>query len=223
MKSIPQYLKETDAWSTVLFADPLGAPLARLFSLTPIHPNIITVASLLPALACVYFFWLGDPLSLLWGGLLFWFAWILDCTDGKLARLTGKYSEFGGKLDPVIDLVRKLLALTALTWGVFREFGLTWGFVTLGGIAFHYLVHLLGHYIPPKVNQQVIPQVPAEKRLIRRVGQYYTAYDEQFFILFIGPVFAWAYGHLPVIMLWGASIIYAINMLVIKIQLLRKR
>lgn len=162
-------------------------------------------------------------MSLLWGGLLFWFAWILDCTDGKLARLTGKFSDFGGKFDPIIDLIRKLLALAALSWGTYREHGFLWGILTGGGVVFHYLVHILAHRIPPKVQQREIPQVPSEKRLIPRIGQVYTAYDEQFFILFLGPVFAWLYGHLPAYLIWGASLIYAVNIFIIKIQLSRKK
>jgi len=222
MKQPPAYLKETDAWSTVLFADPVGTPLAKLLSHTPIHPNVITIASLIPGIASVYFFWRGDPLSLLWGALLFWFAWILDCTDGKLARLTGKFSEFGGKLDPFIDLVRKLIAMGALSWGAYREFGLVWGLATAGGVLFHYVIHIIAHRIPPKIHQREIPRVPPEQRIIRRVGQYYTAYDEQFLILFLGPALAWLSPHLPTCVLWGASLLYAINIAVIKIQLARR-
>jgi len=219
MRKVPPYLKETDAWSTVLFADPLGIPLARLLSHTPIHPNVVTIASLVPALVCTYFFWRGDSLSLIWGALLFWFAWILDCTDGKLARLTGKFSPLGRRLDPIIDFLRKLIAMVVLVWGAYRAFGLTWGALTGGGLVFHYGIHLIAHRIPPKVTQGGIPQVPPEKRLIRRVGQLYTAYDEQFFILFLGPALAWLTPHLPTYVIWGASLLYAITILIIKIQM----
>lgn len=219
MRKIPSYLKETDAWSTVLFADPLGIPLARLLSHTSIHPNVVTIASLVPALACTYFFWRGDSLSLLWGALLFQLAWILDCTDGKLAKMTGKQTEFGTKLDPKVDFVRKLLTLAALTWGIYRQFGIIWLFVTLGGVMFHYGIHFVIHHTPPRIRQKEIPQAPAEGRLIRRVEQLYTAYDEQFFILFLGPALAWLTPHLPTYVIWGASLLYAITILIIKIQM----
>lgn len=219
----PQYLKETDAWSTVLFADPFAAPLAKLLSHTPIHPNVVTFASLVPVLACTYFFWKGDPLSLLWGGLLFWLSWIFDCTDGKLARLTGKFSQFGGKLDVFIDTIRKLIAFAALTWGVFRVSGLVWGLLTAAGVVFHYGIHFIAHRTPPKVGQSKIPQVPREKRLFRRVGQYYTAFDEQFFVVFIGPALTWMVPHLATYVLWGAAILYAINIFIIKIIFLKRK
>lgn len=219
MRKVPSYLKETDAWSTVLFADPLGILLARLLSHTSIHPNVVTIASLVPALVCTYFFWRGDSLSLIWGALLFWFAWILDCTDGKLARLTGKFSPLGRRLDPIIDFFRKFVAMAALIWGAYRAFGLTWGALTGGGVVFHYGIHLIAHRIPPKVTQGGIPQVPPEKRVIRRIGHLYTAYDEQFFILFLGPALAWLTPHLPTYVIWGASLLYAITILIIKIQM----
>lgn len=223
MRQLPPYLKETDAWSTVIFADPLGIPLARLLSYTPIHPNVVTVASLLPALACVYFFWRGDPLSLIWGALLFQFSWILDCTDGKLAKMTGKQTKLGAKLDPVIDLVRKLFALLALSWGVYRQFGTTWLLWTTGGVLFHYGIHFFAHHTPPRISQSKIPQVLPERRIIRRVGQLYTAYDEQFLILFIAPLLAWLVEHLPTYMIWGASFLYGTNALAIKIKMRRSR
>jgi phosphatidylglycerophosphate synthase len=222
MKQAPPYLKETDAWSTVLFADPIGILLAKLLSHTPIHPNVVTLVSMIPALACCYFFWRGDPLSFLWGALLFHLSWILDCTDGKLAKMTGKQTEFGRKLDPIIDLLRKLFSLAALAWGTWRALGLMWGILTGAGVIFHYGVHLIAHHTPPRIRQTQIPQIPPEKRLFRRVGQLYTAYDEQFFILFLGPAFAWLAPNLPTCVLWGASFLYAINILVIKIQLTRK-
>jgi hypothetical protein len=110
----------------------------------------------------------------------------------------------------------------ALAWGTYREFGLVWGVATGAGVVFHYGIHVIGHRIPPKISQSEIPQVPPEKRIIRRVGQLYTAYDEQFFILFLGPAFAWLWPHLPTCVLWVASLLYAVNILVIKIQLSKK-
>jgi phosphatidylglycerophosphate synthase len=136
--------------------------------------------------------------------------------------MTNKQTELGRKLDPIIDLVRKLLTLVALAWGAYREFGLVWGIATGAGVVFHYGVHVVGHRIPPKVKQQEIPQIPTQKRIIRRVGQLYTAYDEQFFILFLGPAFAWLLPHLPTYVLWAASFLYAVNILIVKIQLKRK-
>ncbi|MBN2379003.1 CDP-alcohol phosphatidyltransferase family protein [candidate division WOR-3 bacterium] len=218
-----KFLKETDAWSTVLFADPIGIPLARLLSHTPVHPNVVTILSLVPALAACYFFWQGDGISLIWAALLFQFSWILDCTDGKLAKLTSKQTEFGRKLDPRIDLARKLIALVALTWGVYRELGLIWCIATGAGVIFHYLNHVVGHHIPPRFGAWDIPAVPVERRFIRRVGQLYTGYDEQFLILVIGPLLAWLHPFIPISVLWGASILYLIVVIVVKTRLYKEK
>ncbi len=217
MEPRSSFVKETDAWSTVLFADPVATPLARLLSKTGIHPIAVTLSSLVPGFASFYFFWLGDGLSLLFGALCFQFSWILDCTDGKLARLTKKQTEFGRKLDPLVDFVRSNLAYVALGWGIFRQFGLVWLLITCGGLVFHYIIHLVAHHIPPKNN--TYPPAPFEKRIIPRVGSLYTAFDEQFFLLFLGPLLAWLIPHLPTYSICIASLLYGITTLVIKIKL----
>jgi phosphatidylglycerophosphate synthase len=217
MDSITSFVKETDAWSTVLFADPIATPLARLLSKTRIHPTAITFISLIPALGAFYFFWCGDGLSLLFGALCFQFSWILDCTDGKLARLTGKKTEFGRKLDPLVDFFRSNIALAAMVWGIFRQFGLTWFIITCAGLFLHYIIHLIAHYIPPAIT--MYPAAAVDKRIIPRVGKIYTAFDEQFFILFFGPLFAWLVPHFPVYMISAASFLYGITTLVIKIKI----
>ncbi|MBD3285942.1 hypothetical protein GF359_05630 [candidate division WOR-3 bacterium] len=216
-----KYLKETDAWSTVLFADPVGILCAKLLSHTPVHPNVVTIFSLVPALAACYFFWLGDGISLIWAALLFQFSWILDCTDGKLAKITNKQTEFGRKLDPKIDLVRKLVALIALTWGTYRELGLIWCIIAGVGVILHYGIHFIGHRTSPRITPTNIPAVPVEKRLIPRVGQPYTAFDEQFLILVIGPLFAWLHPTIPVYVLLTAVLLYSVLVIIIKVRLNR--
>lgn len=220
MEPRPSFVKETDAWSTVLFADPVATPLAKLLSKTGIHPIAVTLLSLVPGFASFYFFWLGDGLSLLFGALCFQFSWILDCTDGKLARLTKKQTEFGRKLDPLVDFVRSNLAYVALGWGIFRQFGLVWLLVSCGGLFLHYVIHLVAHHIPPIVTKY--PAAPFEKRIIHRVGFLYTAFDEQFLLLFLGPLFTWLIPHLPTYIIYIASLLYGITTLVIKIKFAKR-
>lgn len=220
MESRPSFVKETDAWSTVLFADPVAKPLARLLSKTRVHPIAVTIFSLVPALASFYFFWCADALSMILGALCFQFSWILDCMDGKLARLTGKKTEFGRKLDPGVDFIRSNVAYFAIAWGIFRQSGLIWLLVTCGGLLLHYIIHFAAHHIPPIVTKYPAP--PFEKRVIRRVGFLYTAFDEQFLLLFLGPLFTWLMPHLPTYIIYVASLLYGITTLVIKIKFAKK-
>ncbi len=68
---------------------------------TPITPNIITVATLILALAGALMFAAGDPNLANWGAGLFVLARFLDHFDGELARQSGKTSKLGYYLDYV--------------------------------------------------------------------------------------------------------------------------
>lgn len=182
-----EYLKDTDAWSTVLFADPLAIPMMKLLALLRIHPNVVTLSTLVPFFFSCFFFFKGDHKSLILGAIFWQLSWILDCADGKLAKYTGKVTEFGAKLDSRLDALRKFVALLFLFYGVFLKRNR----VVLGLFLFlyHYGVHILFHRIF-KINiyRRKEYVTPMEKRAIKRVGEYYTSYDEQFLMLFIGPL-----------------------------------
>lgn len=65
----------------------------------PIHPNIVTLAGIVPSLLFMYFLMHGNYTFAL-------FAYIgnfLDFVDGIIARTQGKTSKFGGFLDSVVD------------------------------------------------------------------------------------------------------------------------
>jgi phosphatidylglycerophosphate synthase len=86
----------------VLVIDPLAARvlpwLARHAFVTP---NRLTLSGGVAGLASGCFFLAGMPIV---GAILFELRFFLDCLDGKLARLTGTGSRFGGLLDDVIDV-----------------------------------------------------------------------------------------------------------------------
>ncbi|MEE8393958.1 MAG: CDP-alcohol phosphatidyltransferase family protein, partial [Rhodospirillales bacterium] len=75
--------------------------LVRPLINTPITPNIITVATLILALAGALMFAAGDPNLANWGAGLFVLARFLDHFDGELARQSGKTSKLGYYLDYV--------------------------------------------------------------------------------------------------------------------------
>src|SRR3712207_8819073 len=53
-----------------------------------------------------YSFWRAGYPWLLLGALLFHLSFVLDCMDGKIARLNGTGSPFGSWLDYVFDRLR---------------------------------------------------------------------------------------------------------------------
>lgn len=98
---------ETEDWLDYRVVRPLCYFLAVFFAKLNIHPNTVTIASMFIGAASSYFFLHGSFYYEGWNGL--WFniigvlllCWadVLDCTDGQLARLTGKKSRLGRILD----------------------------------------------------------------------------------------------------------------------------
>lgn len=116
--------KKRDAWWTVLLVDPLATPLVRWTAMwTRITPNQITWAALFLGLGAAACFATGSWGWLLAGAALYHLSFVLDCMDGKLARLTGTGTVFGAWLDYVFDRVRVLVCAIALMGGQYSRTG----------------------------------------------------------------------------------------------------
>ncbi|MFI8090246.1 CDP-alcohol phosphatidyltransferase family protein [Streptomyces sp. NPDC086080] len=116
--------KKRDAWWTVLLVDPVATPLVRWTAKwTRVTPNQITWAALVLGLGAAACFAQGEWRWLVAGAVVYHASFILDCMDGKLARLTGQGSEFGGWLDYVFDRIRVLICAIALMGGQYERTG----------------------------------------------------------------------------------------------------
>ncbi|MDQ0789893.1 CDP-alcohol phosphatidyltransferase family protein [Streptomyces sp. B3I8] len=114
--------KKRDAWWTVLLVDPVATPLVRLVAKrTRITPNQITWGALLLGLVAAGCFWQGDWQWLIIGAVVYHVSFILDCMDGKVARLTGQGSVFGAWLDYIFDRVRVMACAVALMAGQYHR------------------------------------------------------------------------------------------------------
>ena len=100
---------ETEDWLDLHVIRPFCYYLAKFFAKFDIHPNTVTIWSMVIGAASASFFACGSfYYSGTWGLcmniiaiVLLMIADILDCTDGQLARLTGKKSRIGRILDGV--------------------------------------------------------------------------------------------------------------------------
>jgi phosphatidylglycerophosphate synthase len=125
--------KDRDAWWTVWLVDPLAARLVRLVAPYPgITPNRLTAAAFAVGLASAGAFALQGTLALVAGAVLFHLSFVLDCMDGKIARLNGTGSIFGVWLDFVLDRVKVLICAVALFGGQFARGG-ELGYLWVGG------------------------------------------------------------------------------------------
>lgn len=122
--------KTRDSWWTVWMVDPLALRLVRLAAnRTTVAPNQLTVAALLFGLGAAVCFAFGTWQLLVLGAVLYYVCFLLDCMDGKLARLTDRESLFGSWMDYVFDRFRVLVCAIALMGGQYvqtREVGFVW-------------------------------------------------------------------------------------------------
>ncbi|GAB3493814.1 CDP-alcohol phosphatidyltransferase family protein [Nocardiopsis coralliicola] len=107
-----------DSWWTVALVDPLAVRLVRhAANRTRITPDQLTVAALFFGLGAAACFAMGSPAFLIAGAALYYVCFLLDCMDGKLARLTDRESMFGSWMDYVFDRLRVLVCAIALMGG----------------------------------------------------------------------------------------------------------
>lgn len=98
---------ETEDWFDFHVVRPMGFVWAKLFAKIGMHPNTVTIISMVIGAAACIFFAHGSHLyesttGLIYniiGILLLFWAYVYDCTDGQLARMTGKKSKLGRILD----------------------------------------------------------------------------------------------------------------------------
>lgn len=116
--------KRRDAWWTVLLVDPLASRLVVVTAnRTSITPNQLTWAGLLLGACAAALFALARPWSMIVGAALFHLSFVLDCMDGKIARLKGTGSVIGGWLDYMFDRLRVMMCAAALFGGQYARSG----------------------------------------------------------------------------------------------------
>ncbi|MBB4934558.1 phosphatidylglycerophosphate synthase [Lipingzhangella halophila] len=116
--------KSRDAWWTVYLVDPMASRLVvGTANRTSLTPNQLTVAALVLGLGAAGCFAMASWPWLVAGALLFHLSFVLDCMDGKIARLKGNGTIFGSWLDYVFDRMRVLVCAIALMGGQYAVSG----------------------------------------------------------------------------------------------------
>ena len=113
----------------------------------PITANQVTAAAFVPGLACAWSlsygsYWLGVA-----GALLLVVYYVLDCTDGEIARLKGQASTFGDQLDTFADWLVHSAFFAALGIGTVRAGGddvwLWLGWIAAAGCTIDYVSRIV--------------------------------------------------------------------------------
>ena len=128
---------ETEDWLDFHVVRPFCYHLARFFAKFGIHPNTVTIWSIIiGAGSCVFFAHGSFYYEGLWGLFfnliaIFLLCWadIFDCTDGQLARLTGQKSRLGRILDGVAGFVWFIFIYIAIVYRFYLYHDLEFGWL----------------------------------------------------------------------------------------------
>lgn len=91
--------KDTEEWLDVYFTRPIGLFFALIWKRLGVHPNTVTIISIILGVAAGWMFHYTGTAENLLGIVLLMFANFCDSTDGQLARLTGQKTIIGRCLD----------------------------------------------------------------------------------------------------------------------------
>lgn len=94
---------------------PTAAVIVYLLRPTRITPNQVTFLSFFVHLAgCASLLFWREPPGLWAAALIGYLAFVLDCVDGQLARITGKTSTVGSYLDFLVDELKAFTLIAAV-------------------------------------------------------------------------------------------------------------
>ncbi|MFF4692895.1 DUF5941 domain-containing protein [Streptomyces sp. NPDC001307] len=116
-------VKSRDGFFTTFFISPYSRYLARWCARRGLTPNQVTTASLLTALIAAGCAATGTRGGFIAAGVLLIASFVLDCTDGQLARYALKYSTLGAWLDATFDRAKEYAYYAGLALGAARGGG----------------------------------------------------------------------------------------------------
>lgn len=112
---------DTDDYIDRIFHEPVALFFTRRFIKLGFSPNAVTILSMIFGVSGGVLFYPRNLCLNVLGILLEIFAAVLDCSDGQVARMTGKSSELGRVLDGTVDGVNFLSVYLALTLRMMHE------------------------------------------------------------------------------------------------------
>ncbi|MFI5822152.1 DUF5941 domain-containing protein [Streptomyces rishiriensis] len=116
-------VKARDGFFTTHFISPYSRYLARWCARRGLTPNQVTTASLITALIAAACAATGTRPGFVAAGVLLIASFVLDCTDGQLARYSLQYSTLGAWLDATFDRAKEYAYYAGLALGASRGGG----------------------------------------------------------------------------------------------------
>ncbi|MFG2776344.1 DUF5941 domain-containing protein [Streptomyces prunicolor] len=113
-------VKSRDGFFTTHLISPYSRYIARWCARRGLTPNQVTTASLLTALIAAGCAATGTRAGYVAAGVLLIASFVLDCTDGQLARYSLQYSTLGAWLDATFDRAKEYAYYAGLALGAAR-------------------------------------------------------------------------------------------------------
>ncbi|AKH86104.1 transferase [Streptomyces sp. CNQ-509] len=110
-------VKSRDGFFTTFFISPYSRYLARWCANRGLTPNQVTTASLATAVLAAGCAATGTRGGFVAAGVLLLLSFVLDCTDGQLARYSLQYSTMGAWLDATFDRAKEYAYFAGLAIG----------------------------------------------------------------------------------------------------------
>ncbi|MFG2717825.1 DUF5941 domain-containing protein [Streptomyces sp. NPDC048416] len=135
-------VKSRDGFFTTHFISPYSRYLARWCARRQLTPNQVTTASLITALIAAGCAATGTRGGYIAAGALLILSFVLDCTDGQLARYSLQYSTMGAWLDATFDRAKEYAYYAGLALGAARGGDDVWA-LALGAMVLQTCRHVV--------------------------------------------------------------------------------
>ncbi|MER7490605.1 DUF5941 domain-containing protein [Streptomyces sp. NPDC126497] len=135
-------VKARDGFFTTHFISPYSRYIARWCARRGLTPNQVTTASLLTALIAAACAATGTRGGFVAAGALLIASFVLDCTDGQLARYSLQYSTLGAWLDATFDRAKEYAYYAGLALGAARGGDDVWA-LALGAMVLQTCRHVV--------------------------------------------------------------------------------
>jgi hypothetical protein len=170
-------VKGSDGFFTTFFVSTYSKYIARWAAQRGLTPNQVTLMSIAVGVLAAACFAYAERWSMVLGGLLVYWAFVLDCVDGQLARYSRQFSKLGAWLDSIFDRGKEYVVFAGLAIGASRTGDPVW-ILAGAALALQTSRHAIDFSFPASAHQLIAatPQPPIENpfdgpRPVSRTGE----------------------------------------------------
>lgn len=182
-------VKARDGFFTTHFISPYSRYLARWCARRGLTPNQVTTASLLVALIAAGCAATGTRAGFVAAGVLLLASFVLDCTDGQLARYSLQYSTLGAWLDATFDRAKEYAYYAGLALGAARGGDDVWA-LALGAMVLQTCRHVVDFAFNEANHDATANTSPTAALSDRLDGVGWTVWARRMIVLPIGERWA---------------------------------